>query len=311
MYGVKVFVAGGTGELGRAAILALVAAGHQVVATARGADRAALVRSLGGDPLEVDLFNPTDLRRAIAGSDVVLRLTTKIPPMTQMRRPKSWEPNNRLRTEGARLLVDAVLAEGVGRYVSESVAFVYADGGQGWIDETRPVDVAGLRILETAQQSEVEAERVTAAGGVGVVLRFGSFYSATSEQTRQIASLAKRKMFPIIGDGDHYYSSVAVSDAGRAVAAALALPAGLYNAVDDEPLRYRDYVQAFADAVGGPRPVSVPGAVGRTMLGKHIATYLLRSLRVSNRRLRDASDWAPEFANARDGLAAFGEQLTS
>ena len=41
----KVFVAGGTGVLGRASLPALVAAGHNVRSTARGDDKAALVRS--------------------------------------------------------------------------------------------------------------------------------------------------------------------------------------------------------------------------------------------------------------------------
>jgi nucleoside-diphosphate-sugar epimerase len=307
----KVFVAGGTGQLGQAAIPALVAAGHLVRATARGEEKAAVVSGLGAEPVDVDLFDSGALRRAITRCDAVLRLTTKIPRMTQMRRPSSWEANNRLRTEGAHALVDAVLAEGIGRYVSESVTFVYADAGDDWIDETRPVDLAGLRILETMLASETEAERVTAAGGAGVVLRFGSFYSPTSEQTRQIWRMTGRKMFPVIGAGDSYYSSVAVSDAGRAVAASLAVPAGVYNVVDDEPLRYRDYVQAYVDAMDGPSPMRVPSIIGRTMLGKHLASYLLRSQRVTNRRLRAASDWSPVYPTLPVGLAAFREQLTS
>jgi nucleoside-diphosphate-sugar epimerase len=307
----QVFVAGGTGQLGQAAIAALVAAGHAVRATARGEEKAAAVRGLGAEPVEVDLFDSGALRRAIAGSEAVLRLTTKIPRVTQMRRPSSWEANNRLRTEGAHALVDAVLAEGIGRYVSESVTFVYADAGDDWIDETTPIDLAGMAILEAMLASETEAERVTAAGGAGVVLRFGSFYSPTSEQTRQIWSLAGKKMFPVIGAGDNYYSSIAVSDAGRALVAALSVPAGVYNAVDDEPLRYGDYVQAYVDATNGPSPMRVPAIAGRTMLGKHLASYLLRSQRVTNRRLKAAAGWSPAFPSVRDGLAAFREQLTS
>jgi DNA-binding IscR family transcriptional regulator len=43
----KIFVAGGTGVIGRRAVARLVAAGHEVTAIARGPDKAQLVRSLG------------------------------------------------------------------------------------------------------------------------------------------------------------------------------------------------------------------------------------------------------------------------
>lgn len=56
------FVAGGTGVLGRAALAPLVAAGHRVRATARGQEKAGLVRSMGAEPVAVDLYDPADVR---------------------------------------------------------------------------------------------------------------------------------------------------------------------------------------------------------------------------------------------------------
>ena len=304
----KLFVAGGSGELGRATIPVRVAAGHQVRATARGTENSALVAGLGAEPVDVDLFDPAALAQAIRGTDAVLRLATKIPSMSQLRSVAAWEATNRLRTEGARAMVDAVLAERVGRYVSESVAFVYADGGEEWIDEEHPTDTTGLRILEAAVASEVEAARVTAEGGVGVALRFGSLYSPTSGQTRGAARLARDRLMPVIGRGENYASNVAVADAGAAVSASLGVPAGLYNVVDDEPLRYRDYVATYA-VVGAPPPMRVPRAVGKAAMGPQVAPFLLRSLRVSNRRFRDASGWAPRYPGLREGLEAIASTL--
>ena len=125
----KVFVAGGTGVLGRATVHALREAGHQVRATARGEDHARLMRSLGAEPVEVDLYDPVAVRRAIAGADAVLRLTTKIPSLMKMGRRGAWTETNRLRTVGARILVDAAIQERVQIYVHESVVYAYADGG--------------------------------------------------------------------------------------------------------------------------------------------------------------------------------------
>lgn len=58
----NLFVAGGTGVLGRASLKPLVEAGHRVRSTARGAEKAAVVRSLGAELVEVDLFDPAAVR---------------------------------------------------------------------------------------------------------------------------------------------------------------------------------------------------------------------------------------------------------
>ncbi len=112
----RVFVAGGTGVLGRATLRALREAGHRVSTTARGEENARLARSVGAEPVAVDLYDGAAVRRAVSGSDAVLRLTTKIPSVTKMGTRGAWTETNRLRTAGARILVDAALEERVPVY---------------------------------------------------------------------------------------------------------------------------------------------------------------------------------------------------
>jgi uncharacterized protein YbjT (DUF2867 family) len=111
--GMKIFVAGGTGVLGRASVRALVEAGHHVRSTARSKEKSGLVRRLGAEPVELDLYDSKAVCRAIAGSDAVLRLTTKFGPMAKLRDPRTWTETMRLRTKGARTLVDAAIVAGV------------------------------------------------------------------------------------------------------------------------------------------------------------------------------------------------------
>ena len=103
----KIFVAGGTGVLGRASLRALVGAGHVVRSSARGKEKAELVRSLGAEPVDVDLFEMKSVQQAVKGMDAVLRLTTKIGPMSKLRDPRTWAETIRLRTEGAQVLANA------------------------------------------------------------------------------------------------------------------------------------------------------------------------------------------------------------
>ncbi|MBC7559340.1 MAG: NAD(P)H-binding protein [Dermatophilaceae bacterium] len=84
----KVFVAGGTGLVGRPAVDALVAAGHQATALTRTADRSERLRRAGAVPVTVSLFDPDALRRALAGHDVVVNLAERdssVLPVTLMR----------------------------------------------------------------------------------------------------------------------------------------------------------------------------------------------------------------------------------
>ena len=296
----KVFVAGGTGALGHRVVRDLAAAGHEVTATARRDDWAAYLKGLGAWPVDVDLFDTAAIRSAVAGQDAVLRLTTKIPPLAQMRRTESWIETGRLRNDGARLLVDASIVEGVGTYVHESIAFVYADGGDVWIDESSPLDVARARPLREAITGEANAARFTKWGGRGVVLRFAGFYAGDSAQSLEMADMARRRRTALIGPSRNYFSSIHIDDAASAVIACLQAPPGVYNVADDEPLELCDFMRSMAEAAGAKPPRKLPAFLGPTVLGE-VWSYLSRSLRVRSDRLRAATGWAPDVPSAREG----------
>src|ERR1039457_2415109 len=98
----RLFVAGGTGALGSRVVRLLAEGGNEVTATARTDAGAQQVRAVGATPVDIDLFDVAALRTAIRGSDVVFRLTTKIPPLMQMRKAEAWAETGRLRVEGTR-----------------------------------------------------------------------------------------------------------------------------------------------------------------------------------------------------------------
>jgi len=302
----KVFVAGATGVLGRRALRVLTAAGHEVTAVARSPERQAMVRALGATPLTVDLFDAAALRRHVEGHEAVCNLATHIPPVARMASAGAWRENDRIRFEASRNLADAALAGCATRFVQESIAFLYRSNGDRWIDESSPLDpVANLR---SAAAAESQAARVTEAGGCGVVLRFAAFYGHDSEQTLAMIRLARKRIAAGVGP-DAYVSSIITDDAASAVAAALAADAGVYNVGDDEPLTRRAFFAALADALGVRPPWIAPRALGR--VGGARAGVLTRSQRVSNRRLRDATGWAPSFASVRDGWPAVVAELAA
>jgi len=295
----KIFVTGATGMVGTRALPALVAAGHEVTAVARTEAKAELVRSLGAEPVAVDLFDPAGVELAVKGHDGVAHLATNIPPMSKAASNGAWATNERLRREASNLLVDAALAAGATHYVQESICFPYLDAGDAWIDEDSPIAHDG--VFAGAAVAESAAARFAASGGSAVVLRFAQFHGPGSSHVEAFNALARRRINPFIGPPEAYTSFIHADDAGSAVAAALTVESGTYNIADDEPLTRRDAGRAVAEALGVRPPRTIPGAARAVLPAK--AKALMRSLRISNRRFTAASAWAPAHRSIRGSWA--------
>ena len=102
-------------------------------------------RTSGAPALEADVFDPASLTAAFAGADAVVNLLTHIPAADAMATPGAWDENDRLRREASAAVAAAAEAAGAARLVQESVAFVYADGGDAWLDEDAPSPPAAPR----------------------------------------------------------------------------------------------------------------------------------------------------------------------
>ncbi len=163
----RVFLAGATGVIGRRVVPLLVAAGHRVTAVGRAPDKRAALERAGAAAIELDLFDPAAVRRAVAGHDVVINLATHIPASARAFFPGAWRETNRMRRLVSHSLATAA---GTNRFIQESFAPIYEDAGDRWIDEDAPVRVA--RYNRGVLDAEAAAGRVTRDGGTGVVLRF-------------------------------------------------------------------------------------------------------------------------------------------
>jgi nucleoside-diphosphate-sugar epimerase len=302
---VKVFLLGGTGAIGGPALRALVAAGHDVSALVRTPDKAAAVIAQGAEPVMASMFDRAALSEAFRGHDAVVNLATSMPSTATFMFRRAWRPTERIRIEGSAVVVDAALEAEVPRLVQESVSMVYPDRGDAWIDEdVAPDPYPNARGNLAAEDS---AARFGEAGGTGIVLRLGLFYGPGASHSEQFLDLARRHVVPLLGHPESYLSSIHVDDGGAAVVAALHVPSGTYNVVDDEPLTKREYAQALTRAAGKRPWVRGPGRLA-LLLGARM-TSLTRSMRVSNRRFREAGGWQPRYPSAREGWLATAEVL--
>jgi nucleoside-diphosphate-sugar epimerase len=279
--GQRVFVTGATGVLGRRVVPRLVEAGHSVTAVVRSEAKASAIRAAGATPVEVDLFDRAGIRTAIDGHDSIAQLATHIPYGPVAAQRSAWATNDRLRGEAAPAIADAAVEVGVGRLVQESITFPYVDGGDNWIDEHHERTYFwGNRCVVAAESAP---DRVTAAGGVGIVLRFALFMAPDSAHTQGFVDAARDGVFAVVGDLERYVSFIYIDDAAAAVVAALDAPPGTYNVAEPDPVRRAAHRDALASIVGKP----LAERAGDT------ADSLARSHRISSRLLCDVTDWAP------------------
>lgn len=304
----RVFVAGGTGVIGRRVVPALVAAGHEVVASSRSEAGIGTLKSFGAQPVSMNLMDASDVRRALGKPDIVVNLSTHIPRSTTVALlpwAGAWRENDRVRKIGAANVAAAARLAGADCVIQESFAPVYEDHGGEWIDERWRVRPA--RYNRTVLDAEAAIAQFTKFGGRGIVLRFAYFYGPDSRATREMAQSVKRGVSPMIGPPDAYLSSVSHDDAAAAVVEALHLPAGTYNVADDEPITRREWIESLAGALGVSPPRPLPGWL--TALGGSTTELLSRSQRISNRKLRELSEWRPAVACVRDAWPAILPQL--
>jgi nucleoside-diphosphate-sugar epimerase len=296
----RIFVTGATGVVGVHAVPLLVARGHEVTAIARSEPKRKALESLGARAIALDIFDENAARAALEGMDVLINLATHMPSSAmKMLLPWSWKENDRVRREGSATLARAARAAGVRRFMQESFAPIYEDGGDRWIDESWPLRPAPYN--RSILDAERSAARFSEEGGEGVILRFASFYGPDA-MLREMIATARKGLSPMAGSPSAYWSSIAHEDAASAVVALVSAPAGVYNVCDNVPLTRREWIGTLAAAAEIKVPRPMPKLMA--MLGGKTVELLSRSQRMSNRKLKTETGWSPKYPSAKEGLPA-------
>ncbi len=308
----RVFLAGATGVIGQRLLPMLVGSGHDVTAMTRREDRVPALRDAGATATVADVFDAEGVRTAIvqARPDVVLHELTDLPPNLDPRKMEEQAAgNDRIRGEGTRNLVAAALAAGARRVVAQSIAFAYAPTGDAPKTEDQPLwDDAPWPWSRGVQALRELEDTVTRTDGIeGLVLRYGFFYGPGSGYAPDghFAREVMRRRLPVVGRGTGTFSFIHVDDAAAATVAAAERGApGIYNVVDDDPATMREWVPAYAQAVGAKPPRRVPVWLARLLAGRYTASMATQLRGSSNEKAKAALAWQPRYPSWRQGFRA-------
>lgn len=299
----RILICGGTGVIGRYVVPLLVARGHEVTALARDDQAAALAESMGARIVRGDLFAPGTLVAASAGQDAIVHAATSLP-RTFPGKPSEFATNDRIRREGTMNLLAAARAAGVRRIVVQSIVWVHGDTRGAWIAEDAPLKP--LPLARSAVEMEHRAREFARETGAAVqILRCSALYAAEAWHTREIIERLRRRLAPIIGNGENYQCFVHGADVALAFALATETDqrGDTYFITDDEPVHLGEYLRWLARAAGTPEPLRIPVFMARLGLGQEMLEAYSASFRCRNDRIKRALGWFPRYPTFREGYA--------
>ncbi|NGX46274.1 MAG: UDP-glucose 4-epimerase [Chlamydiae bacterium] len=258
--GMRIFVAGATGAIGRPLVSRLVSEGHEVFGMTRSKEGSLHMINIGAKPIIADALDAASLSEAVrrCQPEVVIEMLTSLPKEYTPQSMRDAAPQNqKLRVVGGANLQNAAESAGVRRYILQSSAFWYLPGS-GLATEVTPFALdPSLPIAESAKVYADQEKRVLEKKNIeGVALRFGFFYGPGTwyDKGGSMARQVKSTSYPLVGAGEGVWNFVHIEDAALAISLALNCPMGAYNITNDTPLKQAEWLPAYAQWLGAPAP---------------------------------------------------------
>lgn len=283
----RILVSGSHGLIGGALVSRLQSDGHSVHRVVRSAPRR-------GDAF-LDLARQRiDFSRlpggTLDGIDVVFNLSG------ERITPTRWSAAKRERLRSSRILVTDLLARAIAGAITPPTVFVcasaigiYGERGDEELDEESATGVGFLAELCRAWEAAAEPARRANVRVVharsGVVIAKDNPFIATQRPLFRLGLGAS------LGSGRQWLSWIAINDeVGALIHAALSAEIeGPCNLTAPNPVRYRDFTTAFANALGTRVRLSIPRIVVEAVIGRDVSSDVaLVSERVVPARLLDS-----------------------
>lgn len=280
----------GPGYIGFPLGVELVRRGHQVFSLSRRGDASGDLQAAGLNPLVGDIADPNSLKH--------------LPPLQF-----DWVVNcvssthggvedyRKVYLAGMRNLVHWLAQSPPRKFVYTSSTGVYGQDDGSWVDESAVTEPPSetSRVLVEAEHVLLEAAREKLLPAV--ILRVAGIYGpGRSWWLRQMLAGEAR----IEGAGLRTLNMIHRDDVIGCIIAALegGRPGEIYNAVDDEPVKQRDFLTWLAAKLNQPLPTAVSE---RTEVNRKRG---VTNKQISNRKLREKLGYSFRYPTFREGYSA-------
>jgi nucleoside-diphosphate-sugar epimerase len=278
----------GCGDIGRLVAAKWGERGANVTALVRSEASAARLQALGLNTVAGDLDRPESLDGLNVAGSVLYYFAP--PARSGVGDPRMHHFLAALRSGG--------LPQ---RIVYISTSGVYGDTGGAWVTEEDPPNPQTAR-AKRRLDAETALRRFGREQGVPVIiLRVGGIYGPGRLPRERL-----EKGLPVLNEAECGYTNrIHAEDLATILLLAADKGQGdaVYNVSDGHPGNMTQYFNAVADALGLPRPPSLPMAAAREQLSEAMLSYLTESRRMDNRKLLREFDLTLRYPDLNSGLA--------
>lgn len=309
----KIFIAGGSGFIGRHLIKAFKTHGHDVYGLARDRVRGKILEELGCAPIIGNLLTNGPWERKIEKFDVAIGCTMpgkrgQPPAMRQV--PELLKSH----TDACSTLINAAMEGQVRGVILTFGVLGYGEHGEDWVDEDTPLEPLGYGRFIGAARDQLkhlaESKRLPAT-----FLHPGWVYGNGGWFKEQLLPGLEQGQARIVGSGENYISFVHAEDLAEAyVLAAEQLgyaPVSddrpvtqMLNLADDQPVTQKAWLSVVAQALGKPLPGSISKEDCAKQAGELWAESIACSTRVKNDRAKAALGWTLKHPTIKEGVPA-------
>lgn len=277
----------GCGDVGRRLARRLIARGERPVGLARTQRSADELGRVGIAPVASDLDRPIDEPPAAAADGTVFYL---VPP------PEGVDDDDPRLRHFLRACEEAVPR----RLIYLSTSGVYGDCRGEWVDETRAPAPVSARARRRLAAERIASEWCAERGVPLMILRVGGIYGPGRLPLDRLerTTLVRPEEAP-------WTNRIHAEDLVTALrgAALHGQAGGIYNVADGHPTTMTDYFFRVADAVGRPRPATVPLAQAPRHLSAGMLSFVRESRRLDVTRMLRELRVTLSFPTLDEGLA--------
>lgn len=291
----NVLISGATGLIGSAVVEALREGGHHVGRLVRpGAPLGP--GDVAWDPAS-GLLDPAGLE----GRDAVVHLSGHSIATRWTHDVKRLIRDSRVESTGLLCRVLASLPHPPAVLACASAIGFYGNRGDEVLTEDSPPGAGFL--ADVCRDWEAATQPADQAGVRVVNLRFGVVLSPVGGALKEMLRAFRMGMGGRVGDGNQYWSWIALADAARAVAHVLENNAlrGPVNVTAPHPATNHEFTEALGAVLHRPTLLPAPAFALRLALGEMADALLLSSTRAEPRKLT-AAGFAFQHPDLREAL---------
>lgn len=237
----KIFVSGGSGFVGGAAIEAL-SGKHEIIAMSRSENSDAKIIAKGGTPIRCDLSNV--MKDHMEGCDAVIHSAAYVEEWG------AWETYEEINVQGTHNILAASKAAGVNRFIhigTESALFL----GQDLIDVDEQYPLAPYSEYPYSSTKAKAEQAVIAANDddfLTMSLRPRMIWGEGDETIlKAVANMAKSGKFTWIDEGKYLTSTTHIENLVHAITLSLTKGEGgeAYFILDDDNISFREFLTQY------------------------------------------------------------------